>query len=197
MSNLFGCILLALSFLAGSLQAQTPSILGISQKHLSGEQGDMILLTVTASGETESLSIDEATFTANNGSTGNLAKPVLTDLKPISGSTSKQSEITISFGTNKTILPDYKVAALKIVPVRSGGNGHPYIFNISPPLNRYVEIVSVSIPFEVFSRIANSKSVEIRVGALELALRDFQLEAIRLFLKKVKGAIENNDHIPN
>lgn len=64
-------------------------------------------------------------------------------------------------------------------------------------LNRYVEIVSVSIPFEVFSRIANSKSVEIRVGALELALRDFQLEAIRLFLKKVKGAIENNDHIPN
>ena len=56
-------------------------------------------------------------------------------------------------------------------------------------VGRKIEVVSTIFPYSTFSKIFRAKFVEMRVGTIEIALKEFQIEAVRKFLENSKTSV--------
>jgi hypothetical protein len=176
LSQLTGSLLMLLSIVGTCLAQETPSILSISQKQISDERGDSVQISCILSQNTESISVTEATFFTAT-STGQITSPIAVGSPTAQPNGTRIIEISLSYGENKQIQPNYTSVSVKLIPTSTGKTGGPYTVAFSA-----TELG------KVFNALRDQRSKE-RLEE-DIARQSRDIESLKSILSKFRPKLE-------
>lgn len=156
-------------------QAQTPSILAISQKEIGDAQGNKIQLSFIVSSRTDELELTKATFSDDVTTDASIKKELVTINNPVPVHSDKLILVSIPFGEGKAIQPKNTVATFTFTPKGGGNSGSPYTVNfIGSELTNVFQNIRKAADIDELKR--NLKEKDDHIARIEKLLPQPKLE---------------------